>query len=80
MDKQERRELILEIVDNQINSNTPPETKAAMERLVAEGYSNEDAKEMIARVVVTQIYDIMKNMEKFNEQRFVEALNRLPQE
>ncbi len=80
MDKQERRELILEIVDNQINSNTPPETKAALERLVAEGYSTEEARGMIAGVVVSEIYDIMRNNETFDEKRFVAALNKLPEE
>jgi len=80
MDKNERRKLILEIVDNQINANTPPETRATLQRLIAEGHSESQAKEMIARVIVTEIYDIMKNEQTFDEQRFIAALNKLPQE
>ncbi len=80
MDKNERRKLILEIVDNQINANTPPETRATLQRLIAEGHSEPQAKEMIARVIVTEIYDIMKNGQTFDEQRFITALNKLPQE
>ncbi len=80
MDKNERRKLILGIVDTQIKNNTPPETKATLQRLIAEGHSELQAKEMLARVIVSEIYDIMKNGQTFNEQRFIAALNKLPQE
>jgi len=70
---------ILEVVDNQLRANDPPETRSTLDRLIAEGYSETAAKELIGCVVTSEIYDVMKNKEEFDRQRFVDALNKLPQ-
>ena len=70
---------ILEVVDNQLRANDPPETRSTLDRLIGEGYSEKAAKELIACVVTSEIYDVMKNKEEFDRQRFVDALNKLPQ-
>ena len=70
---------ILEVVDNQLRANDPPETRFTLERLMAEGYSENAAKELIGCVVTSEIFDVMKNEEEFNLQRYVCALNKLPQ-
>jgi hypothetical protein len=44
------RAVILEVVNNQLRDNTPPETKRNLKRLVAEGYSIEKAKRLIGVV------------------------------
>lgn len=69
---------IIEVVDNQLKANDPPETRSTLDRLVAEGYSEKEAKELIACVVTSEIFDVMKNKEEFNLQRFIDALNKLP--
>ena len=33
---------------------------------------------MIGGVVVSEIFDVLKNEEEFNEQRYIAALNNLP--
>jgi hypothetical protein len=37
-----------------------------------------DAKELIAYVVSTEVFDILKKQEPFDEVRFVKALHALP--
>ncbi|THE12186.1 hypothetical protein E1I69_11740 [Bacillus timonensis] len=69
---------ILEIVDNQININDPKITKETMERLMGLGYSETESKEMIGRVLVEEMYDILKNQVPFNEKRYSDKLNMLP--
>ena len=69
---------IIEVVENQIKSLDPPETKETYDRLLKMGNSDEKAKELIGVVVSSEIFDIMKKKEPFNKERFVKALNKLP--
>ena len=72
------KEPVLEVVDNQLRSNDPPETRQTFDRLIDEGYSEKEAKELIGQVVTSEIFDVLKNQEPFNLKRFVKALNKLP--
>ncbi len=74
------RAAFLEVVDNQLRGNDPPETKEALERLKAKGYSVQDAKLLIAQAVAVEAYLIMKTQASFNRERFVRNLMALPQE
>jgi hypothetical protein len=69
---------ILEVVDNQISDNDPPQTRQTYERLLASGLDDEEAKRLIGCVVVSEIFDILKKGETFNLERFLAALERLP--
>lgn len=69
--------LILEVVDNQINDNDPPITRKTMERLIAMGYTEKKAKEMIGAVVAVHIYDIMADGKDFNVARYTRDLKKL---
>lgn len=69
---------ILEVVENQLDANDPPETRRTLVRLMSEGYSEEDAKNLIGCVVTSEIFDVMKNQKHFDLERFVKALNDLP--
>jgi hypothetical protein len=71
--------IILSIVDNQLRANDPPETRFTLDRLITEGCSEKNAKELIGCVVTSEIYDVLKNEEEFDLQRYVDALNNLPQ-
>lgn len=70
----------LEVVDNQLRDNNPPETKETLERLMREGYSAEEAKLLIAQAVAVEAYVVMKTKTTFNRERFVRNLMSLPQE
>jgi len=69
---------ILEVVDNQLQANDPPETRQTFDRLISEGYSEEEAKQLIGCVVTSEIFDVLKKQEPFNPERFAKALNELP--
>lgn len=69
---------IYEIVENQLKNNDPPETWATFNRLIAEGHSEQEAKRLIACAVVSEVFDILKKEEPFDHDRFVKALDNLP--
>lgn len=69
---------ILKIVNNQLKSLDPPETKQTYERLVADGISDQEARRLIGCVVSSEIFDVLKQQQPFDCARFVKALNKLP--
>ena len=69
----------MEVVDNQLRDNDPPETRQTYERLLKEGFSDEEARTLIAQVVTYEIFAVTKEEEPFNHTRFVAWLNKLPQ-
>lgn len=73
-------EELKETIRTQIRQNDPPETKKTYERLLGEGYSEHEVIRMLAVVVATEIFDIMKEEKPFDHERFVERLNDLPNE
>jgi hypothetical protein len=69
---------ILEVVENQVANNDPPETRATFQRLVGLGYSEMDAKKLIGCCVACEIYSVMRPGGGFDRERFVAALEQLP--
>ncbi len=69
----------LQVVDNQLRANDPPETRETFNRLVAQGISESDAKLYIAQVVSAETFDMLKHKRPFNRQRYVKNLTRLPE-
>ena len=70
----------LEVVENQIRDNDPPETRETHDRLVSEGISEENAKIYIAQAVCVEVWDTLKNQRPFDPERYVKNLKRLPKE
>jgi len=68
----------MDIVENQLRDNTPPETRQTLERLVAEGQTLENARRLIGCVVSTGIYDVVTQHRPFDQTAYVAALQRLP--
>ncbi len=71
---------ILEVVDNQLNANDPPETRQTLDRLIAQGISREDAKIYIAQAVCLEIYHVLKHKTLFDQVRYLKNLHNLPEE
>jgi hypothetical protein len=69
---------IMEVVDNQLRSNDPPQTQQTFNRLVEAGHAENEAKRLIACVVSAEIFDVLKKQEPFNLERFVKGLDKLP--
>lgn len=73
------RDQFLEVVENQLKENQPPETRTTLERLMKEGFKERVAKELIATCVATEMYEVIASNTSFNEKRYVENLHRLPE-
>jgi hypothetical protein len=69
---------ILTVVGQQLRDTTPPETRRTFDRLVAQGCTPEDARRLIGNVVVQEIFAVMQRGEAYHEQRYVAALQCLP--
>ena len=74
------REIVLEVIENQINANDPPETLLTLERLVDDGYTDFQAKQFIGQAVVIEVIDALKNKKPYNEERYVKNLRNLPKQ
>jgi hypothetical protein len=69
---------IMEVVENQLRNNDPPQSRQTFKRLMEAGHSEAEAKRLIGCVVTSEIFDVLKKQEPFNLERFVKALDRLP--
>lgn len=69
--------MILEIVENQLRDDNPPETRQTLERLMNAGHSRQEATELIGSVVVEEIWSALKLNKPYNQMRYVAALNKL---
>lgn len=72
------RRQMLEVVENQLRDNDPPETRATLDRLVREGHSASEAKRLIACVVVAEMFHVMERHQPYDQDRFVSGLRGLP--
>lgn len=70
----------IDVVENQLATNDPPETRRTLERLVSEGTSEEDAKTLIAQAVCVEVFEILRHGTEFNQERYFKNLAALPQE
>lgn len=74
------KKTILEVVDNQLRDNNPPETGMAYQKLLDAGYSRREAKEKIGAVVLSEVYDVLKEKQAYNEERYTQALEEMVQQ
>ena len=69
---------IIEIVENQLKLNKPPEVGRTLDRLMNNGEDRENAIKYIANALLIETLDIMKNHATFNEDRYIRNLKGLP--
>lgn len=72
------RAAFLEAVENQLRDNEPPETRQTFERLLREGHSEAEAKDLLGAAIAAETYYILKKSEPFDHDRYVTMLNNLP--
>ena len=77
-DRAPARSAILEVVENQIRENNPPEATATLERLMGTGVSRDEAVGYIASALVAELHDVLTSGEPYEESRYLAHLNRLP--
>jgi hypothetical protein len=69
---------LIEVIENQLADGKPLKTKETLMRLMMTGTPREDAIAMMACAVSIEIFDVMKNQVTFNEKRYAEHLDMLP--
>ncbi|MFC1237220.1 hypothetical protein L3V77_06535 [Vibrio sp. DW001] len=69
---------LLETIDNQLADGQPKKVTETLMRLMMTGSSKEDAKAMMACALTIEIFDVMKNDGKFDEKRYAQHLDMLP--
>ena len=72
------RDQIFVIIKNQMEEDNPPETNETYNRLIKEGYSNFEAKQLIGQCVAVELYNVLKHGKPFDEERYVNNLKQLP--
>ena len=68
----------LEIVDNQLRDNDPPETRQTFERLRGVNVSEREAKLLIASAIAVETFEVIKTKTPFDRVRFIRNLQMLP--
>jgi hypothetical protein len=72
------RRILLEIVENQLRDGIPPETSATLARLMSQGQTRENALELIACALTSEMFHVVKNNQPHDEVRYVALLLALP--
>lgn len=71
------KETILEVVENQLRENNPPETQQTLKRLARAGYTRQAAVELIGSAVVAELWQMVHEQKPFDRARFKESLDKL---
>lgn len=77
-DAQTLRNAFLEVIEDQMRMNDPPETRQTYERLLAEGFPSEEAYNLIGTAVVSEVFSVLNDDEPYDRERYVRALHALP--
>lgn len=72
------RKAILEVLDNQLAAGNPPETRETLDRLLAEGHPDAEARKYIACVIASEIFGVIREGREYDHSRYVDALHALP--
>jgi len=74
------QEAIDEIIANQLKANDPPELKQNLDRLTNLGWSEDQAHKLVAQCVILELFQVFKESEEFNRDRYIRNLQALPNE
>lgn len=71
-------EKIIEGVREQIAIDDPPEVKETYDRLVADGHPEKEVFKMLACILSTEMFEMIKHKRVFDRQLYVRRLLELP--
>ncbi len=69
---------LIQVIENQLEEGNPLKVKETLMRLMMTGTSRDDAIALMACAVSIEVYDVVKNDNKFDLKRYSEHLDRLP--
>lgn len=70
---------MLEVVENQIKANDPPQVKETFNRLRKLGINRKEAKKYIACALSVEIFEVMKYESEIDYDRYFKNLENLPE-
>lgn len=71
------REALFEAIEKQMRDDSPKETRLALERLMRQGLSRNEAMRMIAFALVQELNGMLKTGKPFNQARYIKTLKTL---
>ena len=71
-------ESIIEVIENQISDNNPPETSITLKRLMNLGETRGNALRHIASALSVEIFEALNHNSPYNEKRYINNLKALP--
>jgi len=74
------RDNIFEIIENQLRDDDPRETRITFARLLNEGFSEFQTKQLIGQCITLEFFKILKHNEEYNNERYIRNLLNLPKE
>lgn len=69
---------LIQAIENQIESDTPPAAKATFNKLTLVGYEREEILQLMAHVLAVEIDTILEEDRAFNTEWYEAALRALP--
>lgn len=69
---------LIQAIENQIESDTPPAAKATFNKLTLVGYKREEILQLMAHVLAVEIDAILEEDRAFNTEWYEAALRALP--
>jgi hypothetical protein len=75
---QRLRGAILQVVEQQLRDNDPPVTRETFARLCGEGFPEDEAKKLIGYVVASEVFGVLREGRRYDEQAFAAKLMALP--
>jgi uncharacterized protein YoaH (UPF0181 family) len=72
------KDAYMEVVESQLETGDPPETKATLDRLMAEGNSQGEAMKLIAAVARIEMQAMIAAGRAFDNAHYAKLLAKLP--
>lgn len=69
---------ILEVVENQLKQNNPPEVGLNYKRLEKEGFDDFQIKQMIGQCLTVEMFVVVKEGKEYDNARYLRSLEALP--
>ena len=67
----------LQIVEEHLTKGDPPDTRAAIDALVAKGHPPGHAKQLVANVVKAEMEAMIKGMRAFDKKKYAADLQKM---
>src|SRR3546814_15456781 len=77
-DSDTARNAIFEILDNQLSQGSPPEVRETLDRLLAAGPPEEEARRLLGCVIASEVVAVLPEGRAFDLERYAYVIHALP--